>query len=110
MTTEPEPIAPEAITSWVKSDSRDYAATHKSRFVHTLEITPKGDESKSILEMGAYMQITPALKFTLGYGFVRGCYYGPPGRIDHKRLVSESGEVFECDVDHFDAEKHVYPY
>jgi SAM-dependent methyltransferase len=60
--------------------------------------------------MGAYMQITPALHFTLGYGTVRGCYYGPPGRIDHKSLVSEAGEIFTCEVDHFDAEKHVYPY
>jgi len=111
---QPEPeraaITPEAITSWVKSDSRDYAATHQSRFVHTLQITPRGDDSKSILEMGAYMQITPALKFTLGYGTVRGCYYGPQGRTDHKRLESASGEIFECDVDHFDAEKHIYPY
>jgi glycosyltransferase involved in cell wall biosynthesis/SAM-dependent methyltransferase len=103
-------IDPEVISTWVEPESRGYAAIHTSRFVHTLEITPKGDESKAILEMGAYMQITPALKFTLGYGTVRGCYYGPPGRIDHKRLTSESGEVFECDVDHFDAEKHVYPY
>jgi SAM-dependent methyltransferase len=60
--------------------------------------------------MGAYMQMTPALRYTLGYGYVRGCYYGAPGRIDHKTVTSESGEVFECDVDHFDAEKHVYPY
>jgi glycosyltransferase involved in cell wall biosynthesis/SAM-dependent methyltransferase len=107
---ETRPITPEAISTWLQPDNREYAATHKSRFVHTLEITPRGDASKSILEMGAYMQITPALRFTLGYGSVRGCYYGPPGRIDHKKLVSESGEVFECDIDHFDAEKHVYPY
>jgi SAM-dependent methyltransferase len=41
---------------------------------------------------------------------VRGCYYGEPGRIDHKSTVSETGDVFECDIDHFDAEKHIYPY
>jgi SAM-dependent methyltransferase len=60
--------------------------------------------------MGAYMQITPALKHRLGYGYVRGCYYGPEGRIDHKCIVSENGDLFECDIDHFDAEKHIYPY
>ena len=85
-------------------------AQHKSRFVHTLEMTPPGDASKAILEMGAYMQITPALKFKLGYGKVRGCYYGKPGRTDHKSVVSETGEIFECDVDHFDAEQDVVPY
>jgi len=105
-----EQIGPEAISNWVQPDSQEYADTHKTRFVHTLELIPRGDETKSVLEMGAYMQITPALRFTLGYGYVRGCYYGPPGRIDHKTLTSATGEVFECDVDHFDAEKHVYPY
>jgi len=106
----PLAVAPEEIETWVVPEGRSYAQAHRSRFVHTLEITPAGDESKSILEMGAYMQITPALRFTLGYGSVRGCYYGPEGRVDHKRLVSEDGKVFECDIDHFDAEKHVYPY
>ncbi len=107
---EPEPIDPIVFESWLSEEGKSYAAHHKSRFVHTLELTPPGDASKSILEMGAYMQITPALQHELGYGYVRGCYYGPEGRIDHKSLVSDSGETFECDVDHFDAEKHVYPY
>ena len=108
--TVAEPIAPEAINTWVSAEGREYANTHKSRFVHTLEITPPGDASQSVLEMGAYMQITAPLKFQLGYGNVRGCYYGPPGRVDHKTITSESGEIFECDIDLFDAEKDVYPY
>ncbi len=108
--TPAEPIALESITTWVASDAQGYAAAHKTRFVHTLEITPRGDESKSVLEMGAYMQITAPLKFQLGYGTVRGCYYGPAGRTDHKVITSESGQVFECDIDLFDAEKDPYPY
>ncbi len=103
-------IPPEAITSWLAPEGKKYAAMHKSRFIHTLEITPPGDSSQSILEMGAYMQITPALKFKLGYGTVRGCYYGSLGRTDHKTVTSESGDIFECDIDHFDAEKDIYPY
>ena len=106
----PPPIPPEVITTWLAPEGRTYAATHKSRFIHTLEITPPGDQSKSVLEMGAYMQITAPLKFQLGYGTVRGCYYGTLGRTDHKTIISESGEVFECDIDHFDAEKDTYPY
>jgi glycosyltransferase involved in cell wall biosynthesis/SAM-dependent methyltransferase len=108
--TPEQPVAMEDVEIWLSPEGREYASHHRSRFVHTLEITPRGDESKSVLEMGAYMQMTPALKHKLGYGYVRGCYYGPEGRIDHKSLVAETGELFECDIDHFDAEKHVYPY
>jgi glycosyltransferase involved in cell wall biosynthesis/SAM-dependent methyltransferase len=113
---EPEParfveeIVPAEIEAWVAPEAKDYAAHHKSRFVHTLEMTPAGDEAKSVLEMGAYMQITAALKFRLGYGTVRGCYYGKPGHIDHKSIVAESGETFTCDIDHFDAESDIFPY
>jgi len=60
--------------------------------------------------MGAYLQITPALASKLGYGEVRGCYYGPAGRIDHRSVTSAEGETFTCDIDHFDAEKDPFPY
>ncbi len=103
-------IEPEAIVSWVAPDACQYAANHTSRFVKTLEMTPVGDASKAILEMGAYMQITPALKFKLCYGSVRGCYYGHLGRVDHKSIISDDGQTFECDIDHFDAERDLYPY
>ena len=60
--------------------------------------------------MGAYMQITPALKTKLGYGEVRGCYYGEAGRTDHREVTSSEGERFECDIDLFNAEKDRFPY
>jgi SAM-dependent methyltransferase len=102
----------EYIEQWVPQENgaREYVGIHLTRFEKTLAITPPGDASKAILEMGAYLHITPSLKFKLGYGEVRGCYYGEAGRSDHKRVVSESGEVFECDVDLFDAEKDCFPY
>ena len=118
-TTEPEPppaaqfvesVEPEAISAWVEPAAKQYAANHISRFVRTLEMTPAGDASKSILEMGAYMQITPALQFDLGYGHVRGCYYGALGRTDRKSVTSDDGKLFECEVDHFDAERDIFPY
>jgi glycosyltransferase involved in cell wall biosynthesis/SAM-dependent methyltransferase len=114
--SEPEParfvedVAPAEIFTWVAPEARSYAGQHETRFLHTLGMTPAGDASKAVLEMGAYMQITPALKFQLGYGTVRGCYYGKLGDVDHKSLVSDGGETFECNVDHFDAERDVYPY
>ena len=106
----PERIEPEAIETWIHPEGRAYAARHTDRFVHTLELVPRGDASKSVLEMGAYMQMTPALRFELGYGTVRGCYYGSPGRIDRKTVVSQTGETFECEIDHFDAERDPFPY
>ena len=60
--------------------------------------------------MGAYLQVTPALRSRLGYGYVRGCYYGKAGRTDHRVVTSTEGEPFECDIDHFDAEKDPFPY
>ncbi|HWF09651.1 MAG TPA: glycosyltransferase [Bryobacteraceae bacterium] len=114
--SEPEParfvdaVAMDDISTWVAPEAHEYANQHETRFLHTLGMTPAGDASKCILEMGAYMQITPALRFQLGYGTVRGCYYGKLGEVDRKSVVSESGEVFECDVDHFDAERDIYPY
>ena len=76
----------------------------------TLEITPPGGPEDRILEMGAYLQITPALRTRLGYGTVRGSYYGPAGRIDRRTAVSQDGETFYCEIDHFDAEKDRFPY
>jgi SAM-dependent methyltransferase len=90
--------------------SAGYLNTHSTRLVKTLEITPPGELDDRILEMGAYLQITPALRDKLGYGEVRGCYFGKLGRRDHRNVTSAGGETFECEIDHFDAEKDVFPY
>ena len=75
------PIEPEYVAGWAETeDARKYIRTHITRLAKTLEITPPGHEDKRILEMGSYLQITPALKTKLGYGEVRGCYYGELGR------------------------------
>ncbi|MSV30722.1 MAG: methyltransferase domain-containing protein [Bryobacterales bacterium] len=111
---EPEPeavIEPEYIAGWAENpESRTYIETHTTRLVRTLEITPRGTALDRVLEMGAYLQITPALKTKLGYGEVRGCYYGEPGRVDRRSIVSADGETFECEIDHFNAEKDSFPY
>jgi glycosyltransferase involved in cell wall biosynthesis/SAM-dependent methyltransferase len=101
----------EYLRGWAASDaSAEYLNTHQTRLIKTLEITPPGELDDRVLEMGAYLQITPALRSKLGYGEVRGCYYGKLGRSDHRTATSAEGETFECDVDHFDAEKDVFPY
>lgn len=104
-------IDPAYVVSWAASDeSKSYVHTHLTRLVKTLSITPPGGPNDRILEMGAYLQITPALKTKLGYGEVRGCYYGPAGRVDHRSVISMEGETFECDLDLFNAEKDRFPY
>ncbi|HYO79915.1 MAG TPA: glycosyltransferase, partial [Bryobacteraceae bacterium] len=104
-------VEPDYILGWAEDpDARGYVQTHVTRLAHTLAITPPGSADKSILEMGAYMQITPALHTRLGYGHVRGCYYGPAGRSDEKEVVSADGEHFRCTVDLFDAERDRFPY
>jgi SAM-dependent methyltransferase len=106
-----ESVEPEYIAAWAENtDAKSYIQTHLTRLSQTLAITPPGGPDKRILEMGSYMQITPALKTKLGYGEVRGCYYGPAGNVDHKTIRSEDGELFECDVDLFDAERDAFPY
>ncbi len=106
------PVDAPYIFGWAgpETGSRDYVETHITRLVRTLEMTPPGGSGDRVLEMGAYMQITPALKTRLGYGEVRGCYYGPAGRVEHKTATNEEGELFECDVDLFNAEKDHFPY
>ncbi len=107
--SEPAPIA--YIASWATEPaSREYVETHQTRLAKTLAITPPGAAEDRILEMGAYLQITPGLHTRLGYGTVRGCYYGTLGQTDPRRATSADGETFECDIDLFDAEKDVYPY
>ncbi len=107
-----EPVTEEYILGWTPEgvEGRDYLETHLTRLEKTLSIIPPGGPEDRILEMGAYLQITPALRTKLGYGEVRGCYYGPIGETDHKRVTSATGEVFECVIDLFDAEKDVFPY
>lgn len=106
----PHPWAEYILGFAATEEAQNYARTHLTRLVRTLEITPMGSPEDRVLEMGAYMQITPALKALLGYGEVRGSYLGPPGRVDRRRAQSASGEVFCCEIDHFDAEKDPFPY
>jgi glycosyltransferase involved in cell wall biosynthesis/SAM-dependent methyltransferase len=106
------PVAAEEITAWapVQDGSRAYVESHITRLEKTLAITPRGTPADRVLEMGAYLQITPALKTRLGYGEVRGCYYGPAGTTNHREVTSEDGEKFCCQIDLFDAERDRFPY
>jgi glycosyltransferase involved in cell wall biosynthesis/SAM-dependent methyltransferase len=108
---EPEPVAhAEEIRSWTAPEAKEYVESHITRLARTLAITPRGTEADRVLEMGAYLQMTPSLRTQLGYGEVRGCYYGPAGTQDHRTVAACDGREFTCTIDLFDAEKDPFPY
>jgi SAM-dependent methyltransferase len=90
--------------------ARTYLETHLRRIARTLTLVPQPCRAGRALELGAYMQMTPALSRLFGYNEVRGAYYGPLGRVDKKSVTAGGKQIFECEVDHFDAEKDVFPY
>jgi SAM-dependent methyltransferase len=88
----------------------EYALTHLRRLVHTVEITPRGGSDDRVLELGCYMQLTPALAAHCGYGEVLGSYFGPAGQRHQQSVTSSNGETFSCRIDLFDAERDRFPY
>jgi len=106
------PVAAGEVLAWTAPEPgpEAYVGTHLTRIEKTLSITPKGEPEDRILEMGAYLQMTPLLRTKLGYGDVRGCYFGAAGQTDHKSVTSAGGERFECAIDLFDAERNPFPY
>ena len=97
---------------WVdpESASGGYFRIHDYRLTRTLEITPRGVPDSRVLELGCYMQITPALRGLLGYSEVRGSYMGKAGGWHRSSKTASDGERFDCDIDLFDAEHDRFPY
>jgi SAM-dependent methyltransferase len=87
-----------------------YLEESMSRLVRTLQLIPPGTTTDAVLEVGAYMQVTPALACLLGYGEVRGAYFGPAGHTDSKVSTIDGKEIFRCEIDLFDAERDRFPY
>ena len=90
-------------------EARQYLETHIDRLARTLALVPPPQSTSRALELGCYMQLTPHLHRLCGYREVRGAYYGKPGRTDQETMQFDDGE-FSCWVDHFDAERHRFPY
>ncbi|MGA2595615.1 MAG: methyltransferase domain-containing protein [Bryobacteraceae bacterium] len=91
------------------ANSKAYLAKHVPRLARTLALAPPPQSTGRILELGCYMQLTPLLERVCKYREVRGAYYGPLGRSDLKSMQFPDGE-FRCYVDHFDAERDIFPY
>ena len=87
-----------------------YMREHRARLIRTMEIVPEPRTSMRVLELGAYMQMTPALQIIKGYKEVRGAYFGPAGSSDRKELNLGGRTVFECTIDLFNAESDRFPH
>ncbi len=91
------------------TDQERYLEEHATRLCRTLQLTPSGTAEDRILELGCYLQITPALCHLLGYGEVRGAYLGDGG-TDLKMVTARNGETLLCPIDLFDCERDTFPY
>ncbi len=100
------------VSRWVDpgSPAGTYFAAHSVRLVRTLQLIPRGDGNSRILELGCYMQITPALRGLLGYGEVRGGYMGSAGGWHRSSVTATDGEEFQCRIDLFNCEIDRFPY
>ena len=109
-------LTPEAASAYLRrwsdpaAEDGDYFRAHAERLAKTLQSIPRGGAGERILEMGCYLQITPALRNLLGYGEVRGASLGNSGDVSKSRTVATDGEVFECFIDLFNAEIDLFPY
>jgi glycosyltransferase involved in cell wall biosynthesis/SAM-dependent methyltransferase len=100
------------VSRWIDpaSPAGAYFGAHSVRLIRTLQLIPRGDSNSRILELGCYMQITPALRGLLGYGEVRGGYMGTAGGWHRSSATAADGEEFHCTIDLFNCEVDRFPY
>lgn len=89
--------------------SQAYFDKHLPRLRRTLSLVPAPHGAGRVLELGCYLQLTPALKHYAGYREVYGADYGSAGVTRHK-AVRYGDDLFELDLLLFDAERDIYPY
>ncbi|MGH9593045.1 MAG: hypothetical protein ACRD5L_08130, partial [Bryobacteraceae bacterium] len=93
----------------VSANASEYIGVHLPRLVRTMTLVPTPAGAKRVLELGAYMQMTPALKAISGYGEVCAADFGTLGQSVRKTVPLTDGE-FSVDVDLFNAERDRFPY
>jgi SAM-dependent methyltransferase len=100
------------LSRWIDplSPAGAYFTGHAVRLARTLQLVPPGNRESRILELGCYMQITPALRGLLGYGEVRGAYLGTAGGWHLSTKNSRDGDEFTCTIDLFNCEQDRFPY
>ena len=109
----PPPAAPgfEDFFRGLSADAaaREYIQVHLPRLARTMMLVPTPTGVRRALELGAYMQMTPALKILCGYPELRAADLGQPGCSVRKAVALKDGE-FTIDIDLFDVERDRFPY
>lgn len=91
-------------------EAREYLDGHMPRIVRTLDLVPPPRASRRALELGAYLQMTPALGILLGYDEVRAAYHGTLGNRESLEVEIGDDRTFRCTRDHFDVDRDRFPY
>jgi len=109
----PDPLAAEDAAlrklSLPDAQAQAYFEKHLPRLKRTLALAPRpvpGGTGR-VLELGCYMQLTPALRYHLGFREVFGADFGS-GTVHKSALYG--GERFELDIVLFNAERDRFPY
>jgi len=92
------------------ADAQRYREIHLERIATSLALVPSPAETGRVLELGAYLHMTPALERVLGYREVRAAYLGAPGGVETKTASVNGSVIFECRCDLFNAEEDRFPY
>lgn len=92
------------------ADASRYLEVHLDRIAISLSLVPAPARTGRVLELGAYLHMTPALSCVLKYREVLGAYFGPSGERINKSASVNGQRIFECCFDLFDAELDPYPY
>jgi SAM-dependent methyltransferase/DNA anti-recombination protein RmuC len=90
-----------------------YVRLHMRRFLATLQrIPPAQRTSARALELGSYVQLTPAIRKYAGYSVVKCAdLWDGPEKVEQVELVRrDGGETLHFELRNFDAEREPFPY
>jgi SAM-dependent methyltransferase len=90
-----------------------YVRLHMRRFLATLQRIPPAQRiSARALELGSYVQLTPAIRKYAGYSVVKCAdLWDGPEKVEQVELVRrDGGETLHFELRNFDAEREPFPY
>lgn len=94
-------------------NDEEYVRLHMRRFIATLQrIPPAQSTSARALELGSYVQLTPAIKKYAGYSEVFCAdFWNAAVKLEHCEVRQKNGsETHTFELRNFDAERETFPY
>jgi SAM-dependent methyltransferase len=89
-----------------------YLGIHGDRIVKTVELLPRGDSGKRLLELSSYLQMTPLVLRDGNYGevTVTNWWEGEPGVKSQQIRHSETGVELSFPMINVDVERDRFPF